>query len=409
MADNRSPFGIPRQPKGGMSLTDKSSPWWHFQPSWILDPDEALVQAGFIRRLETGQGTMHCIYAKALTRDPSDLIVARYGHPTHLYEDSINMPITKVWVWPSGLLVAKALWREPIASMGSFNPADIEWFRTTLSPLQSVGGTCNSIYVVSRSSPVQPLELRKMGYITSPLERDNYDPQVLVQYDAALRDLRRPHPNGRILLLEGPPGGGKTFLLRGLITEVSATYVVVSPKHYEDLMEAEFLTSLQDNLPQGEDGPMVLVLEDADKLLAPRAKGTSLSGLSSALNMGDGLLSDLLDIRILATTNAGMKSLDPAILRPGRLSGRIHIGSLTPAHAAQIFQRLCPDSAPMTFPEGTILADVYQVAKDHGWEAPPVSRKCGMSLKGGSPAGRSRKVRGHHGKIPLGPMICKTK
>ena len=85
--------------------------------------------------------------------------------------------------------------------------------------------------------------------------------------------------------------------------------------------------------------PLVLVLEDADECLTKRA-GDNMANISAVLNLSEGILSDTLDIRIVATTNAERTDLDPALTRPGRLGCYIQVPELEKPQAAKVLARL---------------------------------------------------------------------
>lgn len=61
----------------------------------------------------------------------------------------------------------------------------------------------------------------------------------------------------------------------------------------------------------------VLIIEDAEGSLS-RSR-TSNQSIANLLNLSDGLLSDGIQVQILATFNCPLISLDSALLRPGRL------------------------------------------------------------------------------------------
>ena len=46
--------------------------------------------------------------------------------------------------------------------------------------------------------------------VNSPLVRENYSNEVLTTFERISKDLDRPTPTGRIAILDGPPGTGKT-------------------------------------------------------------------------------------------------------------------------------------------------------------------------------------------------------
>lgn len=106
-----------------------------------------------------------------------------------------------------------------------------------------------------------------------------------------------------------------------------------------------------------------------------------MSLIQSLLNLGDGILGSLLDIRIVATTNADELRLDKAVTRPGRLSKMIDVNVLDPLTAQRIFRRLLPDADfPVEINGSTnpkdfnvTLAEVYALARKNGWT--PAARK----------------------------------
>ena len=63
----------------------------------------------------------------------------------------------------------------------------------------------------------------------------------------------------------------------------------------------------------------ILIIEDAEPALQKRSNGKQFGAISNILNMTDGLLSDCLNISIVATFNTSSKDIDEALLRKGRL------------------------------------------------------------------------------------------
>ena len=110
-------------------------------------------------------------------------------------------------------------------------------------------------------------------------------------------------------------------------------------------------------LSDGRRHPIVLLIEDAEEVLLPRAADNS-AGVAKLLNLADGMLGTALDIRILATTNANALSIDDALKRAGRLCRMQEIAPLSTAKANALYQNLTnKDNTPFTEP--TKLADVY--------------------------------------------------
>jgi SpoVK/Ycf46/Vps4 family AAA+-type ATPase len=130
-----------------------------------------------------------------------------------------------------------------------------------------------------------------------------------------------------------------------------------------------------------------LILEDADNILTPRGKD-NLSLISTLLNMTSGILGSMLDIRAVATTNSPTKDIDPALMRPGRLSSHVTVGELDKEKAASVFKRLTGKAK--TFSGQVSLAEVYRLAREAGWEPPKDTgkkRASNISLEGASAPG----------------------
>jgi hypothetical protein len=81
----------------------------------------------------------------------------------------------------------------------------------------------------------------------------------------------------------------------------------------------------------------LVIIEDAENLLLPRDE-RSRAQVSNLLNIGDGFLGEHLKLHVVATTNAPMRRLDEAVLRPGRLMGTREFRRLTRAEALRLAQ-----------------------------------------------------------------------
>lgn len=220
------------------------------------------------------------------------------------------------------------------------------------------------------------IKFTNIGLGGIPLERNNYATSVLESYDRLINDIQSRTPTGRVAVLNGPPGGGKTYLVRGLLAECeNAMFIIIQSDMVAGLANPSVIPSLVQLRKDRGDVPMVFIIEDADECLAPRSAG-NMSAISAVLNLGDGILGSILDIRIVATTNAERADLDEAILRPGRLSVHMEINKLDYAQALEIYKRLT-DKDDLPRAQYT-LAKVYQLAKDAGWKPAKSHRKIGF-------------------------------
>ena len=103
----------------------------------------------------------------------------------------------------------------------------------------------------------------------------------------------------------------------------------------------------------------LLVLEDTGELLTPDAKSIIGQGLSRFLNVVDGLIGQGLRVLVLVTTNEEIRTLHPAVSRPGRCAANIEFEPLRPDEAAEWLARRGIETATR---ESRILASLYAQA-----------------------------------------------
>ena len=211
------------------------------------------------------------------------------------------------------------------------------------------------------------IEIMEVGLAGEPLEKDNYTEEVFDGYEYIIAELRRESPIGRLSIIYGEPGTGKTFLIRGLLNEIPDAIFVLIPSHLvEDLAGPQLVPMLiRARSLAGSDSPIVLVIEDADKALVPREKG-SLAAISSLLNVSDGILGHTLNLRVVCTTNAKIDEIDPALLRAGRLSHQLNIGLLPIEKCKEIYERIMPGNSAI-FENALPLAEIYRFANTESY------------------------------------------
>ncbi|MBK5286449.1 MAG: ATP-binding protein [Bacteroidia bacterium] len=170
-----------------------------------------------------------------------------------------------------------------------------------------------------------------------------------------------------LVLFHGEPGTGKTYyirhLLRKMVSHNRKAVIYMPPNMVDHLVDPVFMTFLTAQVQDwSEDGFFsVLLIEDAEPLLAKRVEGIRIQGVTNLLNMSDGLLNDMLNLQIICTFNVDVRKLDSALLRPGRLIARKEFKALHELDANILASRL---GIKHHFKGPATLGEIYAMRKN---------------------------------------------
>jgi len=158
-----------------------------------------------------------------------------------------------------------------------------------------------------------------------------------------------------IVLLHGAPGTGKTSYIRHLVNKINKKLIYIPSNLARRLGDPDFLPFLQDQKNS------VLIIEDAEDILKERTAGDN-GTMANLLNLGDGLLSDCLNIQIICTFNAPLTRIDKALLRKGRVIASYEFKPLTIEKSNALLKSL--DSDIITTKEMTLAEVFYEKDRD---------------------------------------------
>ncbi|HUW00882.1 MAG TPA: AAA family ATPase [Acidimicrobiales bacterium] len=202
-------------------------------------------------------------------------------------------------------------------------------------------------------SYLRPIEVQGWSEIAG-----NYPESVRAEL-GKLVTMRDPGAGGKLVLLHGPPGTGKTRSIMALLAawrEWCEPHVITDPDSFFN-----HLDYMNDVILGGgfDDGRWrVLIVEDGDEFMDVDAKSRTGQALSRLLNLGDGIVGQGLNVLTIITTNVEMGSLNPAVARTGRCMTNLHYPAFDQAEAESWLASRQLEGVEVP-EDGMTLADLY--------------------------------------------------
>jgi AFG3 family protein len=136
-------------------------------------------------------------------------------------------------------------------------------------------------------------------------------------------------PNGALLL--GPPGVGKTLLAKAMAGEAKASFIACCGSDFVELYAGMGALRVRKLFEQAEKhAPCIVYIDEIDAIGMKRTGDVRGGGqerentLNQLLAVLDGF-SKKANVITIASTNASLSALDPALVRPGRLDRIVNI------------------------------------------------------------------------------------
>jgi hypothetical protein len=278
-----------------------------------------------------------------------------------------------VFVLDAGVVYARISPTSGTAMVAGASPAEADRLVEHVSAMFDGGAVAEDVLSVTfwTAGPRIPRSVRRE--ITAPAWDEvtaNYE-RGTARALSALVDARAPSA-GRLVLWHGVPGTGKTTALRALARGWAgwcAMHFITDPEEFLG-SGTGYLLEVLTAQPSGQrtGGPdwKMVVLEDAGELLSVDAQERTGQALSRLLNVTDGLLGQGTNVIVLVTTNEPLRSLHPAVTRPGRCWSTVEFQPLSVDEANGW---LAAHGSVGRVEQPATLAELYEVLRGRAPEA----------------------------------------
>lgn len=181
----------------------------------------------------------------------------------------------------------------------------------------------NNLFSISSGQAGLYLTKRKIKELEDfNIERDYNDD--FPHEDAKIRKFIETEDKSGLVLLHGTRGTGKTSYIKNLLTSYpDKRFVFITPEIVELIGTPQFNSFL------GTLEGHIFIVEDCETVITNRMSTHNHSGVSTILNMTDGLMGDSVSTKFICTFNTDIRNIDSALLRKGRLVSKYEFKPLT--------------------------------------------------------------------------------
>lgn len=188
----------------------------------------------------------------------------------------------------------------------------------------------------------------------------NYNDDFKEPYNK-LCDIVENNDKASLILLYGEPGTGKTTLIKHLFTKYpDKDFIFIDGSLLINASQEKLMSYFLENQNT------VFILEDCEKALMSREEGYN-PVMTTILNVTDGVIADVLGIKLICTFNTNLNKIDKALLRKGRLSLKYEFKKLNKEKAKKI---LNDDSIN----EDMSLADIYNYKEENDFSKKSIKK-----------------------------------
>ena len=179
--------------------------------------------------------------------------------------------------------------------------------------------------------------------------------------------LMETEDKAELIFLYGEPGTGKTSLIKHLISKYKeSSFVFMDGTILANTPQHKLMSYFLDNQNT------IFILEDCEKALKDR--NDVYSGYNNVmpilLNITDGVIADVLGIKLICTFNTSLDKIDKALLRKGRLSLKYEFKKLTKDKVANILGH--------SVDKDMSLAEIYNIEEENDFSK-KIQKKIGFN------------------------------